>query len=300
MVPPHRSGAPRVCAFLAPREQSQLQAATADRLTLVARPTVQKICEDVAAGYADGVIISAAVVREADLARLRTLTQELPTTPIVGLVSDGTAATVAGALLLGQAGITRLIDIRDRTGWGAVRNAFTFELPEDSVRTALTAILNAIELAADGTRLRASDGLRRFFAEIFSSDATTIRRIAAGFGIAGSTFMSRFGRAGLPSPKQYLALAKLVRAAYLGEARGLSIRLIAARLNASSAQSYSRTVRHLTGMSPGEFRRRIHGAAMLERFTETLIRPHVKVLCTFDPLKVKRPLSAVSGSKQAA
>lgn len=291
---------PRVCAFLSPREQSQLEAATADRLTLVPRTTLHKICEDVAAGHADGVILSAGLVCEADVARLCTLVRELPATPIVGLVSDGATATIAGTLLLGRAGIDRLVDVRDRTGWGALRNAFTHQLPEESVRSALTAILTAIEVEPDGARTSCSEGARRFFSAIFAPHATTILHMAAEFGMPGSTFMSRFERAGLPSPKQYLALAKLVRAAYLGEAPGLSMKIISERLHASSPQSYGRTVRNLTGLTAGEFRRTIHGPAMLDRFMAAVIIPYRDILRGVDPLRTKVHLVGSSPSTKAA
>jgi hypothetical protein len=303
MTPPpaqHRGTLPRVCVLLAPREQMQLEAATADRLTLLHRTTVQKLYGDVAAGQADGVIISAAMVREADVPCLTTLVHELPATPIVGLVSDGTATTVAGTLQLGRAGIARLVDVRDRTGWGALRNAFTIQLPEESVRAALVAILAAVEVEPDGSRTRCSEGVRRFFSAIFAPHATTVLRMAAEFGMPASSIISRFTRAGLPSPKRYLALAKLVRAAYLGEAQGLSMRIIAERLHASSPQSYGRTVRNLTGMSAGEFRRGVHGPAMLERFMAAVVTPHRDILRTFDPLRSRAPVAGSSSRVNAA
>jgi len=278
----------------------QLEAATADRLTLVPRSTVHKICDDVAAGHADGVIISAAMVREGDVPVLRTLAHDLPPTPIVGLVSDGGTTMLAGTLLLGRAGVTRLVDVRDRTGWGALRNAFTLQLPEEAVRTALTAIFAAVEVEPDGTRTRCSEGLRRFVAAIFAPDATTLARITAEFGLPPSTINSRFERIGLPSPKRYLALAKLVRAAYLGEAQGLSLRIISERLEMSSAQSYSRAVRKLTGLSGGEFRRAVHGPAMLERFKAAVVTPYREILRTFDPLRSRVSLTKSSPSDRAA
>lgn len=297
---PQRGALPRICALLAPREQMQLEAATTDRLTLVYRTTVQKLYGDVAAGQADGVIISAAMVREADVPCLSMLVHELPATPMLGLVSDGAATTVAGTLLLGRAGIVRLVDVRDRTGWGALRNAFTVQLPEQSVRAALAAILAAVEGEPDGTRTRCSEGTRRFFSAIFALHATTVLCTAAEFGLPASTLISRFLRARLPSPKQYLSLAKLVRAAYLGEAQGLSIRVISERLHISSPQSYSRGVRHLTGLSAGEFRRAVHGPAMLERFLAAVVTPYRDILRTFDPLRSRVRLAGAAPSENAA
>lgn len=303
MVAPPRplhEALPRVCAFLSPREQSQLEAATADRLTLVPRTTVHKICEEVAAGHADGVLLSAAMVREADVARLCTLVRELPATPIVGLVSDGTAATIVGTLLLGRAGIDRLVDVRDRTGWGALRNAFSLQQLDQSVRTALSAIFTAIEVREDGTRTICTEGLRRFLSAIFAPHATTILNIAAELQMPASTLMSRFARAGLPSPKQYLALAKLVRAAYLGESQGLTLGLIAERLHWSSPQSYGRSIRKLTGLTAGEFRRTVHGPTMLERFEAALVTPYREILRTFDPLPAKMRVPTAPASQLAA
>jgi AraC-like DNA-binding protein len=295
-----RGALPRVSALLGPREQMQLEAATADRLTLLHRTTVHRIYEDVAVGQADGVIVSAAMVREADVPRLCALVYELPVTPIVGLVSDGGATTVAGTLLLGRAGIARLVDVRDRTGWAALRNAFTLQLPEQSVRAALAAILTAVEVEPDGARTRCSEGVRRFFSAIFAPHATTVLHMAAEFGLPAPTINSRFERAGLPSPKQYLALAKLVRAAYLGEAQGLTLRIISERLQMSSPQSYSRGVRHLTGMSAGEFRRGVHGPAMLERFLAAVVTPYRDILRSFDPLRSRVSLAGSSPSEEAA
>ncbi len=291
---------PRIYAFLTPREQMQIEAATIDRLSLIHRPTIHRICVDVAAGHTDGVIVSAAMVREADVVRLSMLVRELPATPVVGLVSDGAASTVAGTLLLGRAGIDRLIDVRDRSGWGALRSAFTEQLPEQSVRTALTAILTAIEVDPDGTRTLCKEGLRRFFCEIFADRASTVILIAKELDSPPSSFNSRFCRAGLPSPKQYLAQAKLVRAAYLGEAPALTLTAIAGRLHASSPQSYSRTVRRLTGLCAGEFRRAVHGPAMMERFMAAVVTPYRDILRDFDPVRSRLQLADSGQSGHAA
>jgi AraC-like DNA-binding protein len=220
---------------------------------------------------------------------------------VLGLIGDdGTAAAVAGTLLLGRAGVSRLVDVRERAGWAALREAFTLDLPEAGVRVALTTIIDAIEAEGDGTRTQCAEGLQRFFSAIFAPSATTALGIAAELGVMPSTLASRFDRAGLPSPKAYLALAKLLRAAYLGEAPGLTIRDIAERLQASSPQTYCRTVRHMTGMSAGEFRRTVNGAAALERFIQSVILPHRDTLRGFDPVRSRRPAHQVAVAGRAA
>ncbi len=282
---------PRICALLGSRERLQVEAATEGRLTILHRGTVRGIYDDIAGGHADGALLSVAMVRESDIPTVIAILRDLPATPVLGLLGDDAAtATVPGTLLLGRAGVSRLVDIRERTGWMSLRDAFTVDLPESATRSALVTIIAAIEVEPDGTRTRCSEGVRRFLTAIFSPDATTARGIAGELGLLPSTLASRFLRAGLPSPRQYLALAKLLRAAYLGEAPGLPIRVIAERLLVSSAQSYGRMVRHMTGMTAVEFRRAVNGAAALERFTAAVVAPYCDILRRFDPLRVARPV----------
>lgn len=289
---------PRICALLGPRERLQVEAATQGRLVILPRTTVSGIYDDVLTGHADGALISVAMVREADLPRLAALVRDLPGSQIVGLVGDdGHAAAIPGSVLLGRAGIGRLVDVRERSGWMALRDAFTRELPEGAIPSALATIITAIENDTDGMRTTCRDGFRRFVAAIFGPNTTNAMAVAAELGLHPSTLASRFMRAGLPSPKRYLALAKLVRAAYLAEAPGMTISAIAERLQFSSAQSYGRTVRHMTGMTAGEFHHAFNGAAVLERFTADLVTPYRGILRGFDPLSVnrKRRLAAPAG-----
>jgi len=279
---------PRVCTLLGPRERTQVEAATDGRLTVVHRGTVAGIYDDIAAGHADGAVVSVAMVREVDVYRLSSLVHDLPATPVVGLIGDdGAAAAIPGTLLLGRAGITRLVDVRDRAGWALLREAFALEQPEGPVRGAVAAVIATIESEPNGTRTECTEGLRRFFAAAFAPSATTASNIADELGLMTSTLASRFDRAGLPSPKQYLAHAKLVRAAYLGESPGITIGAISERLQLSSPQSYCRTVRHMTGMTANEFRRAVNGAAALERFMAELVTPFRTVLLAFDPVRVR-------------
>jgi AraC-like DNA-binding protein len=117
-----------------------------------------------------------------------------------------------------------------------------------------------------------------------------------------STLMSRFFRAELPSPKRYVAYARLVWAAHLGESPAMSIAAIADRLNASSPQSFHRTVRTLMATSAAEFRCAFNGARMLERFRAELVTPYRDTLRRFDPLAdtigVVRPRSTTRNAEQ--
>jgi AraC-like DNA-binding protein len=113
---------------------------------------------------------------------------------------------------------------------------------------------------------------------------TTVRKLCVALRVRPSTLMSRFGRAGLPSPKSYLAATRLLHASLLFEDAGFSVADVAYRLEYSSPQSFGRHLRALMGVSGVEFRRRFSLAAALERYLELMILPYRTALRAFHPL----------------
>jgi AraC-like DNA-binding protein len=113
---------------------------------------------------------------------------------------------------------------------------------------------------------------------------STVRMLSRRLDILPSTLMSRFFRARLPAPKQYLASARLVRAARLFENPGFSVANVANHLDYSSPQSFGRHVRSLMLMTAVQFREQYDGEGMLRHFRETLVLPHVERLRDLRPL----------------
>ena len=95
--------------------------------------------------------------------------------------------------------------------------------------------------------------------------------------------MSRFARAGLPSPKNYLAAIRLLHAAFLFETAGLSVADVAYRLEYSSPQSFGRHLRAMLGLTALEFRRRFPFPVALERFVALMMEPYREIWRTFHP-----------------
>ncbi|MDQ2673227.1 MAG: helix-turn-helix domain-containing protein [Chloroflexota bacterium] len=96
--------------------------------------------------------------------------------------------------------------------------------------------------------------------------------------------MSRFARAGLPSPKNYLSAIRLLHAAYLFESAGLSVADVAYRLEYSSPQSFGRHLRAMLGVTALEYRRRYPFPVALERFIELMVEPYHDVWRDFHPV----------------
>jgi AraC-like DNA-binding protein len=99
-----------------------------------------------------------------------------------------------------------------------------------------------------------------------------------------STLMSRFFRAGLPSPKMYLAMTRVVFAARFLESPTVSIADVAYRLGYSSPQSFGRHLRSFMGIGVGELRRQFTFEAAMQHFVNTLINPYIGRLASFRPL----------------
>ena len=96
--------------------------------------------------------------------------------------------------------------------------------------------------------------------------------------------MSRFYRAGLPSPKSYLAGVRLLHAAYLFQNPGLSVADVAYRLDYSSPQSFSRHLKAMLGITAGEFRKRFPFDVAVSRFVDLLVAPYREALRALQPL----------------
>jgi AraC-like DNA-binding protein len=130
-----------------------------------------------------------------------------------------------------------------------------------------------------------------FFETIFTCSPRlgNVRLLARHLDVTASTLMSRFFRAGVPTPKRYLAMARLVRAARLFENSGFSIANVANHLDYSSPQSFGRHVRTLLDTTAGEFREQYDYASMFAKFRTDLIIPYI------DELHTLRPLTAPAG-----
>jgi AraC-like DNA-binding protein len=139
-------------------------------------------------------------------------------------------------------------------------------------------ILDALAETPPDTRLFIEAMIR------LAPDTPTVSNLAQRLYVRPSTLMSRFARAGLPSPKNYLAAVRLLHAAYLFEAAGLSVADVSYRLEYSSPQSFGRHLRAMLGVTALEFRRRFPFPVALERFMDLLIVPYTTVWQSFHPL----------------
>ena len=267
-----------VSTWLIPSERDSVDAAGFGTYTALHRETMQDVAADLHSNRASAAIISAGRVADQNAPLVSSIVHGFAGIPVLGLVlhADGDAL-IEGARALGELGVTEVVDGRRCSGWNRLRASLDAEVILDPARRAAMIAIEA-ELGD------ATIGCKRFLLETFASTTAKVNDLASRLNVVPSTLMSRFQRARLPSPKQYLRYARLVRAAFLGEARGRSCSEIAHQVNASSPQSFGRSVRLLMRMSVVQFRYSFNGDAMVRIYLRDMITPHREILRSFDPI----------------
>ncbi len=258
-------------------ERARVDAAGEGLYRALHRDTADDVIRDLRERGAGAVVVSASTCDERSAQRLARMVHEFPCVPTVALLSRFDGPASQGVLYLGRSGIRTLVDVRQPSGWRALRAA----LSQGGRPAAAGAIA---QLAQD---LAGAPGdCWRFFEQLFLCPPAvlTVRQLARRLDVVPSTLMSRFFRAHLPAPKRYLATARLVRAAHLFESPGLSVSNVADELEYSSPQSFGRHVRTLLKLTAVQFRERYDGDGMMQRFRAEIVLPHITTLRGFAPL----------------
>ena len=271
-----------VCTLLTPDEREQVDAIGEGYYRTLHRENVEELIRDLKKEPVQAILVSVSCTG-LQTTRVATLVREFPRIPAVALLSEFGVRTPQAVLMLGNSGIRRVVDVRQTSGWRELRGA----LMADSTDNGHRALLGQLRLDLAG----APDDCLAFFEHLFlcSPKVTSVCELAQTLEVLPSTLMSRFFRSRLPAPKQYLAMARLVRAARLFENTGFSISNVSTHMNYSSPQSFGRHIRALLDMTAGQFRARYDGMGMFERFRGQLILPYVT------SLRRVRPLTAPPG-----
>jgi AraC-like DNA-binding protein len=266
-----------ITTLLTPAERPRVDAAGEGCYQTLHRDTVDDLIRDLKSRRVHAVLVSVSCAG-AHAARVASLVREFPRVPAVAILSEFELRTPHAVLALGQSGIRRLVDVRQPVGWRELRGALMADSGNGGQRSILSQL--AVDLAG------VPDDCWRFFETIFtcSPRVGNVRMLCRLLDVVPSTMMSRFFRAGVPAPKRYLAMARLVRAARLFENSGFSVANVANHLDYSSPQSFGRHVRTLLHMTAGDFRHRYDGPGMFEQFRAELVLPYLTTLRSLRPL----------------
>jgi AraC-like DNA-binding protein len=278
---PDPGAVPRITTVLTPDERLRVDAAGHGVYRAWHRDSLEDAVRDLRHRRAAAVVVSTARCRDDDLPRFARVVREFPRVPAVALLSNLSPQAAQTVLVLGRCGVRTLVDVREAQGWQQLRSVLLHDDTGEIHRIALARI--------EGDLGDAPEGCHRFFHILFehAPHIRTVRLLCHRLQVIPSTLMSRFFRANLPPPRQYLTMARLVCAARLFENPGLSIAVAANELDYSSPQAFGRHVRSALHITATDFRERYDGEGMLQLFRDELVLPYLSNLRAFDPFGVE-------------
>lgn len=196
---------------------------------------------------------------------------------LIAVVGGWTPNLSDTLLAFGRYGVRDAVDVSSRDGLSRLR---------DLIARSEWELANRVGRALAPSLQDASEEMR-FFVNYLVRRAPFVgsaRTLAAGLRVSQSSLNSRFFRAGLPSPKQYLAYIRLLFAAALLEQPMISAAQTARRLNYSSPQSFMRHMRTQLGVSAGEFRQQYTFEALAHHVAFHTLSQHGATIRWFRPL----------------
>jgi AraC-like DNA-binding protein len=273
-----RDAAPTVAAVLLPGERSRVDAAGTGCFAVLHRDSIPDAVRVVRERPVDAVLVSVHRMAAEQEETVAHLVRAFPGVPTVALVSHHDPDASEALLRLGASGVRQVVDVSAPGGWSRLRQVVGQPTTRAGARIQGPLLERLGPEAPADARLFLEAMVR------LAPETPTVRVLARHLAVQPSTLMSRFARAGLPSPKSYLAAVRLLHAAHLFEGGALSVADVAYRLEYSSPQSFGRHVRAMLGMTSSEFRRRLPFPAALERFLGTLVVPYLHTWREFRPL----------------
>jgi AraC-like DNA-binding protein len=270
-------GRPRVVTVLTPAVRDVIDCAASDGFDRVHVDTIAEASSEIYGHGATTLLLSTQRITGRGFVDMaRTLRQHPAVTPVVVLAEDWPTAHET-LLEFGARGVKEVVNLAERNGWERLRTLIM--TPGGECTSVVT---RDILGAAQG----ASDEMRHFLGKVIvaAPRVSTVQVLSTALQVEPSTLMSRFFRASLPAPKLYLAMTRLLYAAWLLERPGVSIAATANALHFSSPQSFGRNVRTLLGLTTGEFRRELPFTAAVDHYRQRLLQPYEQTLSTFRPV----------------
>jgi AraC-like DNA-binding protein len=268
---------PTVATVLLPMERARVDAAGSGCFAVVHRDSIPDAVRIVRERPVDAVLVSVHRCGPEQVEVLGHLVREFPGIPTVALLSQHDPSATEMLLRLGASGVRQVVDVTSPSGWSRLRQ-IVGQPATRAVARIQGPILDALAEAPADARLFIEAVIR------LAPDTPTVTSLAQRLYVRPSTLMSRFARAGLPSPKNYLAAIRLLHASYLFETAGLSVADVSYRLEYSSPQSFGRHLRAMLGLTALEFRKRFPFRLALDRFVDLMLNPYLPIWRCFHPV----------------
>ncbi|HEU5169813.1 MAG TPA: helix-turn-helix domain-containing protein [Gemmatimonadales bacterium] len=192
--------------------------------------------------------------RSVEIARLH---QHFPSLPLV--VYTTLAPETAGVLLeLGRAGIRRVLFERFDDAPGAIRRVLRAELELSASQQLMQQLTAALPALPDTLREALEATLHA------PGDRSTVSALARRAQVTRRTCERSFARAGLPSPKMVMLLARVLYAHRLLLDPGYTVEDVAQKLGYASPKTLQAHIREVFGLTAGDLRMSVSPEEALE------------------------------------
>lgn len=270
-------GKARVVTILEPAVRRVVDTAVSGSFTTVHVDALGDVVGEVRRHTPQALLVSLRAIEADQVARVGRVVRECPGVWPVAVVTERLAGVGDRLLQLGAQGFRQVLDLNDRVGWCRLR-CIVAEAGGEVGHRIMSAVMAHLATATPEAK--------EFFAMLIRAAprVRTVREFAGMLSVEPSTLVSRFYRAGLPSPKRYLAGVRLLFASAYLETPGRSIAQVADLLDYSSPQSFARHVNLMLGMSAGQFRSAHPFNTILAHHVGKLVVPFARRFRAFTPI----------------
>jgi hypothetical protein len=211
-----------VCTVLPPPERPRIDAAGDGCFDTLHADSLREVLSVARRRRVDAVVISVHRCHGEALPGVARFVREFPAIPAVALVSRHDREATETLLRLGATGVRNAVDCTEPEGWRRLRDLVGHPARHRSRPGSGAPDSRARRLLGGVAALLRGGGAARARAHHGAGTRAAPR-------VRPSTLMSRFHRAGIPSPKSYLAGVRLLHAAFLFQNPGLSVADVAFR-----------------------------------------------------------------------
>jgi AraC-like DNA-binding protein len=196
-----------------------------------------------------------------EIERLRVL---FPSLPLI-LYTTLSPATAAVLLALGQTGIRAVVFARLDDHPARLREVLAHEEARSASRQLLDQLTVVLAPLPSELRWVVEEVLRA------PAELQTVQQVAARARVDRRTFERWFARLGLPSPRHFLAAARVLYAHRLLQDPGFTIDDVAARLGYAQTKTLQQHARAYLGLTAGEMRLTLEPRQALERIAQGFV-----------------------------
>src|SRR6266550_3913251 len=247
-------------------QHHQLRRAVAARFAVVHAGSWDAVLHTIRSRPVEIVVLDPLLSGEArsqEIERLRLLFPSLPLILYTSLTPE-----LAGVLLtLGQCGIRHVVFSRFDDHPERLRQVIEDEEMHAASRRMLGQLAGALAPLPQELRWVLEEALRT------PGEVQTIQQVAARARVDRGTCARWFARAGLPSPRHFLAAARVLYAHRLLQDPGFTIEDVAQRMSYGQAKILQQHARAYLGLTAGEMRLSLTPEEALERVSQRFRHP---------------------------